>query len=357
MQYIAEIQEEIKVIRFECDYAEGMHPRILERLMETNMEQTAGYGIDPHCDRARELIKEACGKADADVHFLVGGTQANLTVIASILRPHQGVFCADSGHLNVHETGAIEATGHKVIVLPTTQDGRLTAEAIQAGYDAHWNDVTHEHIAQPGMVYISQSTEDGTIYTKAELEAISAVCRKCSLPLFIDGARMGYALMAENADYTLRDIAELADVFYIGGTKVGAMMGEAVVIMNPVLKRDFRYLIKQRGGMLAKGRLLGIQFETLFEDGLYFKIAKHADDLAMKIRRAFEEKGIKMLFDSKTNQQFPILPNEVMEKLAEKYAFSFWCKVGEDHTAVRFCTSWATLEENVNALLEDIASF
>ena len=318
------------MIRFECDYAEGMHPRILERLMETNMEQTAGYGVDPHCDRARDLIKQACGREDVDVHFLVGGTQANMTVIASVLRPHQGVFCADSGHLNVHETGAIEATGHKVIILPTTQDGKLTAEAIQNGYDAHWGDVTHEHIVQPGMVYISQSTEDGTTYTLAELKAISETCRKCELPLFIDGARMGYALMAEDADFNLNDI------------------------VNPALKKDFRYLIKQRGGMLAKGRLLGIQFETLFEDGLYYEVAKHADDLAMKIRRAFEAKGIEMLFDSKTNQQFPILPNEVMDKLAEKYAFSFWCKVGETHSAVRFCTSWATQEANVNELLKDI---
>lgn len=342
------------MIRFECDYAEGMHPRILQRLIDTNLEQTAGYGMDPHCENARALIQEACGRADADVHFLVGGTQANLTVIASILRPFQGVFCANTGHPNVHETGAIEATGHKVIVLPTTQDGKLTAEAIQAGYDAHWNDETHEHIVQPGMVYISQSTEDGTTYTKAELEAISATCRKCELPLFIDGARLGYALAAEGCDHTLQDIANLADVFYIGGTKVGAMMGEAVVILNPALKKDFRYMIKNRGGMLAKGRLLGIQFETLFEDGLYFEVAKHADDLAMQIRRAFEAKGVEMLYDSKTNQQFPILPNEWLEKLAKNYAFSFWTKVDEGHSAVRFCTSWATKAENVAQLLADI---
>lgn len=344
------------MIRFECDYAEGMHPRILDRLIATNMEQTAGYGEDPHCDRAKALIRQACGREDVDVHFLVGGTQTNLTVIGSILRPFQGVFCADTGHLNVHETGAIETTGHKVMVLPTTADGRLTAEEIQKAYDAHWNDVNHEHMVQPGMVYISQSTEDGTTYTKAELEAISTTCRKCGLPLFIDGARMGYALMAEDCDHTLQDIANLADIFYIGGTKVGAMMGEAVVIVNPALKKDFRYVIKNRGGMLAKGRLLGIQFETLFEDGLYFEVGKHADDLAMQIRRAFEAKGVEMLFDSKTNQQFPILPNDMMEKLAEKYAFSFWCKVDEGHTAVRFCTSWATKEENVAELLKDIES-
>ena len=345
------------MIRFECDYAEGMHQRILDRLIETNMEQTAGYGIDPHCDRARELIQKACGREDVDVHFLVGGTQTNLTVIASILRPYQGVFCAASGHPNVHETGAIEATGHKVIVLPTTKDGKLTAEAIQEGYDAHWNDETHEHIVQPGMVYISQSTEDGTTYTKAELEEISKVCHACGLPLFIDGARLGYALACEGCDYTLEDITNLADVFYIGGTKVGAMMGEAVVIVDPALKKDFRYMIKQRGGMLAKGRLLGIQFETLFEDGLYLEVSKHADDLAMQIRRAFEAKGVSMLFDSKTNQQFPILPNAMMAKLAEKYAFSFWANVDEAHTAVRFCTSWATQAENVAELIADIEKF
>ena len=342
------------MIRFNCDYLEGTHPRILQALTETNMVQTCGYGEDEYCEAAREAIKKVCKCDNAQVHFLVGGTQANMTVISSVLRPHQGVFCADTGHLNTHETGAIEATGHKVIILPTTPDGKLTAEAIQNGYDAHWNDVTHEHIPQPGMVYISQSTEDGTTYTLAELKAISETCRKCGLPLFIDGARLGYALMAEGCDHNLNDIANLADIFYIGGTKVGAMMGEAVVIVNPALKKDFRYLIKQRGGMLAKGRLLGIQFETLFEDGLYFEVAKHADDLAMKIRRAFEAKGIEMLFDSKTNQQFPILPNEVMDKLAEKYAFSFWCKVGETHSAVRFCTSWATQEANVAELLADI---
>ena len=272
------------MILFHNDYSEGCHEAVMQKLMQTNLEQTVGYGMDEYCEKARMVVRNAIGREDADVHFLVGGTQANFTVIASVLRPHQGVFCADSGHLNVHETGAIEATGHKVIILPTTQDGKLTAEAIQNGYDAHWNDETHEHIVQPGMVYISQSTEDGTTYTLAELKAISETCRKCGLPLFIDGARMGYALMAEGADFNLNDIVNLADVFYIGGTKVGAMMGEAVVIVNPALKKDFRYLIKQRGGMLAKGRLLGIQFETLFEDGLYFELGKTGIEMAKKIK-------------------------------------------------------------------------
>lgn len=341
------------MIRFECDYAEGMHPRILEKMIATNMNQTIGYSEDPYCDRARDLIRQACGREDADVHFLVGGTQTNLTVIASVLRPHQGVLCASSGHLNVHETGAIEATGHKVIVLPS-EDGKITAQQIQNAYDSHWADATHEHIVQPGMVYISQPTENGTAYTKEELEAINKVCRACHLPLFIDGARLGYALAMDDNDLTLQDMTNLADIFYIGGTKVGAMMGEAVVIVNPALKQDFRYIIKQRGGMLAKGRFLGIQFETLFADGLYFEVSKHAVGLAMQIRRAFEKKGVSMRYDSKTNQQFPILPNEMMEKLAKKYSFSFWEKVDESHTAVRFCTSWATKEENVMELLGDI---
>ena len=339
------------MIRFECDYAEGMHPRILERLMETNMEQTAGYGIDPHCDRARELIKQACGREDVDVHFLVGGTQANMTVIASVLRPHQGVFCADSGHLNVHETGAIEATGHKVIVLPTTQDGKLTAEAIQNGYDAHWGDATHEHIVQPGMVYISQSTEDGTTYTKAELEAISATCRKCGLPLFIDGARMGYALMAEDADFNLNDIVNLADVFYIGGTKVGALCGEAVVFTKKAPKFFFT-TVKQHGALLAKGRLVGIQFDTLFTDDLYMEISKHAIRLANILKAGVLAKGYKLLLDSPTNQQFIIVDNEKYAELKKQVAFSTWEKVDADHTAIRFATSWATKEEDVQALLE-----
>ena len=339
--------------RFESDYLEGAHPDVLRALIETNGEQTPGYGEDPHCEAARALLRERCELPEGEVQFLVGGTQVNRTVIASILRPHQGVVAADTGHIAAHETGAIENSGHKVLTVPNT-DGKIAAAQVEELCRAHYADASFEHTVQPGMVYISQSTEDGTAYTKAELEEISAICRKCELPLFIDGARLGYALAAEDCDHTLQDIARLADVFYIGGTKVGAMMGEAVVIVNPALKKDFRYIIKNRGAMLAKGRLLGIQFETLFEDGLYFQVAKHADKMAMQIRNAFEEKGIKMLFDSKTNQQFPILPNKMMEKLAEKYAFSFWCKVGDAHTAVRFCTSWATKEENVAELLRDI---
>ncbi len=341
------------MIRFENDYTEGAHKRILERLWETNEEQTPGYGTDEHCEKARAYIRKACDAENADVHFLVGGTQTNTTVIASVLRPHQGVVAAISGHIAVHETGAIEAVGHKVLTLPS-EDGKIQAEQVKELYDAHWNDVTHEHMVQPGMVYISHPTENGTTYTKAELEALSRVCRECGLPLFLDGARLGYGLVSEENDLTLADVARLCDAFYIGGTKVGALFGEAVVIMNDALKKDFRYMIKQKGGMLAKGRLLGIQFETLFEDGLYFDISRHAVDLAMMIRAAFAEKGFSFRYDSTTNQQFPILPDEVCKELGKKYSFSFWEKAAEGHSVVRFCTNWATKKENVETLIEDI---
>lgn len=341
------------MIRFDCDYLEGAHPLILRRLLDTNMEQTPGYGEDPYCASARDKIKKACEAPDADVHFLVGGTQTNMTVIASVLRPHQGVIAADTGHINVHETGAIEATGHKVLTIPSA-DGKLTAKQIYDRYRAHWDDFTAEHMVQPGMVYISHPTENGTLYTKAELEEISRVCRECGLPLFIDGARLGYGLMAGGADLTLPDIARLCDVFYIGGTKVGALFGEAVVILNPALKNDFRCLMKQRGALLAKGRLLGIQFDTLFTDGLYFEISRHAIKLADMIREGFEKTGCSFLFDSRSNQQFPILEDALLEKLKDRYSWDFWTRTDERHCAVRFCTSWATTEENVRALLRDI---
>ena len=341
------------MIRFQCDYLEGAHPAILERLAETNFDQTDGYGMDPYCESAKTKIKAACNQPEADVHFLVGGTQANFTVISSILRPHQGVVSACTGHINVHETGAIEATGHKVLPLPS-EDGKITAAQVREVYDAHWNDETHEHIVQPGMVYISHPTENGTLYSKDELKALYETCTELELPLFLDGARMGYGIMSASATLTLEDIANYTDVFYIGGTKVGALFGEAVVITKPALKKDFRYLIKQHGGMLAKGRLLGIQFDVLFTDGLYFEIAKYADDLALQLKEAFVKKGYALRYDSYTNQQFPILPNEHVEKLKEKYVFSFWEKVDDTHSAVRFCTSWATKAENVEELIRDV---
>jgi threonine aldolase len=339
--------------QFQCDYNEGAHPRILERLMETNMEQTVGYGEDHYCSQARQTIKSVIGHDDADVHFLVGGTQANATVISSVLRPHQGVLSASTGHINVHETGAIEHSGHKVLALEGT-DGLLSAESIRCAMEEHLAEDGPEHTVQPGMVYISFSSEVGTIYNLAQLEAISSVCREYGLPLFVDGARMGYGLSSDGCDVTLKDIARLADVFYIGGTKQGALFGEAVVITNDSLKKDFRYFIKQNGGMLAKGRLLGIQFMTLFEDGLYFDLSDHAVSLALRIRDAFAAKGYAFLVKSPSNQQFPILPNDVMERLSADFKFSVWQKVDDNHTAVRFCTSWATKPEAVDALLAAI---
>lgn len=341
------------MIRFENDYAEGAHRQILTRLWETNEEQTPGYGLDEHCERASGYIREVCDAEDADVHFLVGGTQTNATVIASILRPHQGVVSAETGHIAGHETGAIEATGHKVLTVPS-DDGKIRAEQVREIHVAHWEDATHEHLVQPGLVYISHPTENGTTYSKAELESLSQACQECGLPLFMDGARLGYGLVSEDSDLTLSDIAFLCDVFYIGGTKVGALFGEAVVITNEALKKDFRYIIKQKGGLLAKGRLLGIQFECLFEEDLYFQISRHAVEMAMMIREVFVEKGFQLRYDSQTNQQFPILPHVVIEQLKAKYTFTTWEKWDDTHTVVRFCTSWATQKEHVEMLIADI---
>ena len=341
------------MIRFNCDYLEGAHPKILEKMMETNFVQTPGYGEDEYCERARKIIKEKCGTPDAYVQFLVGGTQTNMTVIASILRPYQGVLSAVTGHINAHETGAIEATGHKVLALPS-ENGKITAAQVQEAYDAHWADASHEHIVQPGMVYISHPTENGTLYTKEELKALYETCQKLELPLYMDGARLGYGLMSEGTDLSWKDIAAYTDVFYIGGTKVGALFGEAVVITNPALTKDFRYMIKQRGGMLAKGRLLGIQFLTLLEDGLYEEIAGKAVKQALHLKEAFLEKGYPLFYDSYTNQQFPIMPKEHLEQLKEKYAFELWVPLDDEYDAVRFRTSWATKDEDIETLIADL---
>ena len=341
------------MIRFECDYLEGAHPKIMKALTDTNFEQTPGYGVDSHCERARELIRKECNAPDAYVQFLVGGTQSNTVIIKSMLRPHEGIISAASGHINTHETGAIEATGHKVLGIDSP-DGKISAEQIKDYYLRHMSDDSREHIVKPGAVYISQPTEYGTMYTKAELTAISAVCKQCSLYLFVDGARMGYGLASEGNDVFLPDLADLCDVFYIGGTKVGALFGEAIVITNKKISEDFRYLIKQHGGMLAKGRLLGIQFETLFENGLYFEISKHAMRLALKFRDAMREMGVPTLFESPTNQQFPIFTREAYEKLSKNYSFCFWENLPDERVAVRVCTSWATTEENMDALIGDI---
>ena len=342
-----------RMILFQCDYNEGAHPKVMEKLMETNLEQTVGYGEDEHCARAAALIRKACGDDSLTVHFLVGGTQANMTVIAAALRPHQGVIAAQTGHINGHETGAVEATGHKVLALPQ-KDGKISASQVKDLCEAHLNDASFEHTVQPKMVYISNPTEYGTLYTRKELEALHEVCRRYGLYLFLDGARLGYGLAAADNELDLPMIAACCDVFYIGGTKVGALFGEAVVMSNDELKKDFRYLIKQKGGMLAKGRLLGVQFEALFEDGLYMEISRHADRLADKLREAFTQAGFPFLVENQTNQIFPVIPDSVLKKLGENYGYTYQERVDETHSAVRFCTSWATKEDNIDRLIADL---
>ena len=337
------------MIYFNNDYSEGCHEKVMERLLATNMVQTPGYGEDAYCAAAAAKIRKKCGREDVAVHFLVGGTQTNMTVIDAALRPHQGALGADTAHINVHETGAVESTGHKVLWVPH-HDGKITAQQVEDTVREHYASTSFEHTVQPKLVYISNPTELGTLYTKAELESLSAVCRARGLYLFVDGARLGYGLAARGNDVTMENLANLCDVFYIGGTKVGALFGEAVVITNPALQEDFRYLIKQHGGMLAKGRLLGVQFDALMEDELYEKIAAHADRLADKLRHCLKELGVPFLVENTTNQLFPILPDGVLDALAEDFVFSEQERVDETHRAVRFCTSWATKEESVDAL-------
>ena len=341
------------MIRFECDYLEGALPEIMERLTKTNMVQTPGYGMDEFCSSAAEKIRKECAAPQADVHFLMGGTQTNTTVIAASLRPHQGVISAVTGHVNTHEDGAIEESGHKVLALPS-RDGKLTASQVADYMDAYWGDENHEHIVQPAMLYISQPTENGTVYSLPELEMISAVCREKNLLLFVDGARLGAALVCQGNMPALADLARLSDVFYIGGTKMGALFGEAVVITNENIKKDFRCIMKQRGATLAKGRLLGVQFDTLFTDGLYCRAARHAVEQAMRLRKAVEKKGWELYYDSPTNQQFPVVPDAALAKLAEKYSFATWAHLEDGRTAVRFCTSWATRREDMDELIRDI---
>lgn len=328
------------------DYSEGAHPRILEMLMKYNLEQNHGYGNDQHSINAKEYIKNLIDKKDVDIHFIPGGTQTNLLVISSFLRPHQGVITVDTGHINVHETGAIEATGHKVITQPC-DFGKLTPEAITIALDRH----TDEHMVQPKMVYLSNSTELGTIYTKAELVAIRNICKENGLILFLDGARMGSALACKTNDLDLKDIACLVDVFYIGGTKNGALLGEALIICNEELKQDFRYLIKQRGALMAKGFVVGIQFEALFQDELFFQLAKHANEMAYEIVKALDKFGCKFYAPPCTNQLFPILKNSIIEQLAENFLFSIQEKVDNNYSVIRIVTSWATTHESVKELI------
>lgn len=340
---------------FHNDYNQACHPNILAKMQQMQCMQMQGYGEDTVCQEAAALIRKSCGREDVFVHFLVGGTQTNLTVIAAALRPHHAVLSAHSGHINVHETGSIEAVGHKIIPLDSA-DGKITAQQIDDAASFHESCPEKEHIAKPKMVYISNPTELGTIYSLGELEDISAACKKHGLYLFMDGARLGYGLTAKENDLTLADLCRLTDVFYIGGTKVGALFGEAVVISNPYIAEDFRYLVKQHGGMLAKGWLLGIQFVSLFEDDLYFKIAGKANRFADQIRLTLERLNCPMLVEGCTNQIFPILPNAVLDDLGKEFTFSIQEKVDEEHTAVRFCTSWATTEEAVDALCTALTS-
>lgn len=337
--------------RFSSDYCEGAHPRLLEKLIHTNEEQTAAYGEDRYCRAAADLIRLQCRSRNAAVLFLPGATLANLTVAAACLRPHQGVISPHTGHIHAHEAGAIEATGHRVIPLPSGS-GKLTAGQIQEALQEYLGDPAREHLVQPKLVYISQPTELGTVYSLRELEDISAVCRRHGLYLYVDGARLGYALMA--SDVTLADLARLTDAFLIGGTKVGALFGEALVIPNPALQADFRTIVRQRGGLMAKSRLMGLQFLGLFEDGLYFDIAEHANKMAQVIRQACRQAGFDFLSDSPTNQQFPILPNELVSRLAQDFDFTLWRDLKNGTHAVRFCTSWATTFSAVESLAEAI---
>ena len=347
------------MISFYNDYSEGAHEKVIEALTKTNRIQTPGYGEDEFCEEAKSLIRRHLKKPETAIHFLVGGTQTNTTVIASVLKPYQGVIAADTGHIAVHESGAVEATGHKVLTLPHNS-GKINAGQIERLIRAHYDSESFEHQVQPGMVYISQPTEYGTIYSKDELAAIHKVCSKFHIPLFVDGARLGAALVCEGGDAALADLEELADIFYIGGTKMGALFGEAVVISNPAYKDCFRYMIKQKGGMLAKGRLLGIQFAELFrgegENCLYFELARHAVRLAQKMAQGIKALGYPFMLDSPTNQIFPIFPDELIHQLEDRYSCSYWDWGRPDpkHSITRIVTSWATEEANVDAFLADL---
>ena len=341
------------MIRFNNDYNRGAHPAILEALASTNDESYGGYGIDPLCQAAAEEIKKYLDCPQADVHFLLGGTQANFTAISACLRPYQSVLSAHTGHIHVHETGAVEHIGHKIEVIPA-RGGKITAEQIRAEGERYRTSPVQEHITQPKLVYLAHPTEYGAVYSLKELADIRRACDAYGMYLFLDGARMGYGLGAEGADVTLADIARLTDMFYIGGTKCGALFGEALVITEPSLQPHFRSYIKQNGGMLAKGWLLGLQFYTLFKDGLYFDITRKAVAQAMTLKEAFAARGIPTYGDSPTNQQFVVVTYAQMAALGDKYVFEFDHEVDKDHVCIRFCTSWATTDEEIAALVEDI---
>ncbi len=337
-------------LSFSSDYMEGAHPAILKRLAETNMEKTGGYGSDPYTASAAEKIREACGTPEADVYFLVGGTQANATVIDSLLKSYQGVIAPDTGHISVHEAGAIETSGHKVLTIPH-KAGKISADQIRAYLEGYDSDGNHDHMVMPGMVYLSQPTEYGTLYSRAELEAIHAVCRQWDIPLYVDGARLAYALACAKNDVTLADLGRLADVFYIGGTKCGALFGEAVVIPQPGYIPHFFTIIKQHGALLAKGRIAGIQFDTLFSDRLYWQIGENAIACADRIRQALKEKGYEFAFATPTNQLFIILEKDRLARLSQDVEMGFWENLPDGRTVMRIATSWATTKEDTDKLI------
>ena len=339
------------MLSFQSDYIMGAHPEILDALVKTNFEALSGYGTDKYCDSAKEKIKRACECPEAEIHFIAGGTQANAIVISSMLQRYEGVISVDTGHIGFHEAGSIEYTGHKVTLLPN-HSGKMRADELKNCIDTFYADANHEHMVFPGMVYISHPTEYGTLYSKKELTDISAVCREYKIPLFLDGARLGYGLMSRESDLTLPEIAELCDVFYIGGTKVGALCGEAVVFTKNNCPKHFMTGVKQHGALLAKGRLMGVQFDTLFTNGLYFEISKNAIDTAELLKDVLKKKGYKFFLDSPTNQQFVVLENKKMDELSKSVNFGFWEKYDENHTVVRFATSWATTKEDIAALTE-----
>lgn len=341
------------MIYFNCDYMAGAHPQVLQALCDTNLLKTVGYGDDSFTSEAKSTILQACGLEDGAVFLLEGGTQTNKTVIDRLLSRNDGVICCESGHINVHEAGAIEADGHKVLPLPGT-DGKLPAETIRKYVEDFYRDETNEHIVRPAMVYISHPTEFGTLYSKKELEAISSICKDYKMPLFIDGARLAYGLGSDATDVTLPDIARIADVFYIGGTKCGALFGEAIVSRRPELLPRFKSLMKLHGALLAKGRLLAVQFISLFSDGLYLKIGHHADRLAMKMREGFIHKGYPPFIDSHTNQQFFRLPNDLIDRLSENVGFELWGPRREKSSIVRFVTDWTTTDEDIDTLLTQL---
>lgn len=338
------------MLAFQCDYTHGAHEEILRRLGETNREPLPGYGEDRYCTAAKEKIKAACGCPEAEVFLLTGGTQTNQVVIDAMLASYQGVISAGTGHINAHEAGAVEYSGHKVLALPQEQ-GKLSAATVRAYLERFYGDASYTHMVFPGMVYISHPTEYGTLYTLQELTDLSALCREYRLPLYLDGARLGYGLMSGGTDVTLSDVARLCDIFYIGGTKVGALCGEAVVFPRGNAPEHFFTVIKQHGALLAKGRLLGVQFDALFTNDLYYRLGRHAIIMADKMRAAFREKGYPFFIETTTNQLFIVLDNGQVERLSRQVCFDFWERLDDTRTVVRFASSWATREEDVEALI------